>query len=111
MYHGCKFKWYTLTSTLLLMFSEVRTGDTFSYSKCAKTQKSEIVTTLKNLNRDKPKTSNCDQTKKKCIVTNLKKHKNSITQTLTKSKISNCDKTEKHKLQQNSVTQITTKLK
>ena len=35
----------------------------------------------------------------------------STTQTVTKSKISNCDKTKKHKLQQNSITQIATKLK
>ena len=48
---------------------------------------------------------------KKYIVTSLEEHKNSKTPTVTKSKISKYDKTQKHKLQQNSITQIATKLK
>ena len=89
MYHSCEFKKYTLTITLLLMFSEVSTGGAFSYSKCAKTQKNQMVANLK------PQIVN---KLKKCIVNNLKSHKNSKTQTVTKSKISICDKTKKFKL-------------
>ena len=59
-----------------------------SNSYCYKTW-SQIVTQLKNSNCDKTlKKSNCDQTKN-----------------------SNCDKTQKHKVWQNSETQIVTKLK
>ena len=68
------------------------------------------MTKLKNTNCYKTKTSNHDNTNK-LYWDQSQIAKNSKTQTVTKSKISNCDKTQKHKLQQNSITEIATKLK